>query len=122
MAEETEELSGLELALPEASISELRQYLEVSTPGTAAFIMALRAFEGHPVSAELATLSEHTGFTIGVWAGLPNYECGFCQAKYIDKSLILDHVTQHRADQRAEETAGRVVLFDASGKLITRKG
>lgn len=58
-----------------------------------------------------------SGYTVGTWAGLPNYECRHCPFATLDEAEMLSHCIARHAPKPLG--GGVVLVADARGREVT---
>ena len=60
-------------------------------------------------------------YTVGAWAGIPNYQCSLCPYATLNEVEILEHWQARHAVAPPEPvgSSGLVLVADKSGKEIT---
>ena len=58
-------------------------------------------------------------YTVGTWAGMPNYQCALCPYATLNEADILEHWQARHASPPPEPIGGGLVLVaDKSGKEV----
>ena len=60
-------------------------------------------------------------YTVGAWAGMPNYQCSLCPYATLNETEILEHWQARHAAPPPEPlgSSGLVLVADKSGKQVT---
>ena len=60
-------------------------------------------------------------YTVGAWAGMPNYQCNLCPYATLNEAEILEHWQARHAAPPPEPvgSSGLVLVADKSGKEVT---